>query len=53
MNDLFVPFFGVFLSAYTEEDFENAQLDTLPATTLAEIEADTYWCTAQVHMGES
>ena len=48
MNDLFVPFFGVFLSAYAGADFEGARLSELPAAALAEIEADTYWCTSQL-----
>lgn len=44
MNDLFVPFFGVFLSAHCVGDFEDCVLADIDPAKLAEVEADTYWC---------
>jgi len=46
MNDLAVPFFTVFLSPYCGDDPTKIDLSTVPADVLAQVEADTYWCTA-------
>eukprot|EP00041_Stephanoeca_diplocostata_P004674 m.48876 g.48876 ORF g.48876 m.48876 type:complete len:508 (-) comp15278_c0_seq6:1508-3031(-) len=47
MNDLAVPFFTVFLSPYFGHDnADQMVLADLDAATLAEIEADCYWCTS-------
>lgn len=44
MNDLVVPFFGVFLSPYVGLNLEECDVSTVPAKELSEIEADSYWC---------
>lgn len=44
INDLVTPFYVVFLGQYVEGDVEKADISQLTDETLANTEADTYWC---------
>ncbi|KAJ3074312.1 GTPase-activating protein [Podochytrium sp. JEL0797] len=44
INDLATPFYQVFLQSYVPDDVETTDVSHISKTTLAEVEADTYWC---------
>eukprot|EP00123_Amoebidium_parasiticum_P011459 comp20727_c2_seq1/m.27087 comp20727_c2_seq1/g.27087 ORF comp20727_c2_seq1/g.27087 comp20727_c2_seq1/m.27087 type:complete len:633 (-) comp20727_c2_seq1:203-2101(-) len=44
INDLVTPFFTVFLSAHVDDDVEQTDVSEVDTETVAEIEADAYWC---------
>lgn len=46
INDLLTPFFTVFLTEYTDSNFEiqNVDIENLPKNHLRCVEADSYWC---------
>lgn len=50
MNDLITPFFVVFLTPHVKDDDlqEVTQLQTIDASVLDAVEADTYWCLSKL-----
>ncbi|CED84754.1 tbc1 domain family protein [Phaffia rhodozyma] len=48
INDLVIPFFQIFLSAYIETDPETFDIAQLPPHILSAIEADSFWCLSKL-----
>ncbi|KAL5268009.1 hypothetical protein ACHWQZ_G004905 [Mnemiopsis leidyi] len=48
INDLVTPFYVVFLGQYVEGNVETADISQLTDETLANTEADTYWCLSKL-----
>ncbi|KAM5289035.1 TBC1 domain family member 22A isoform 8-T8 [Ctenodactylus gundi] len=49
INDLVTPFFVVFICEHIEEeDMDTADVSSVPAEVLRNIEADTYWCVSKL-----
>ncbi|XP_063685802.1 TBC1 domain family member 22B-like [Bolinopsis microptera] len=48
INDLVTPFYVVFLGQYVEGEVETADISHLTDETLANTEADTYWCLSKL-----
>ncbi|KAL6048753.1 TBC1 domain family member [Balamuthia mandrillaris] len=44
INDLATPFFVVFLSTATGEDWQTCDVSKVPTEVLDAVEADSYWC---------
>ncbi|KAL7411818.1 rab-GTPase-TBC domain-containing protein, partial [Mrakia frigida] len=48
INDLVIPFFQIFLSAYIDADPETFDLACLPSNALDAVEADSFWCLSKL-----